>query len=459
MAFEAKAPHTEWEEFLRGHPETRFIDTFMIGASSQVYGKREPAKDLDRVFSSGVTFSACAALLDVHGHGHNAAGLGSTDGDPDAVGYPIPGTLVPVPWASSPTAQCLLDMRDAKTNEPLWFDPRKILSDVVAGLHAQGLYPVVACELEFYLIDSERTEKGGIRPSRLKRTAAPPHSPQNLGLDAVEDYADFVSAIEHAAALQNIPATTAVAEYGLGQFEINLQHGNDPVLAADQAVLLKRLIRGVARSQGHDATFMGKPYMDQPGSGLHVHVSLCDKAGRNLFGSKEGEPLFYHAIAGMQAMLAESLALFAPNIASFRRFKPHNFVPVNAHWGHNNRSVALRVPLGEGQAKRIEHRASSADASPHLAVAAILSALHYGIQHRLTPTPPVDLKRADEMAPPPGATKMAKHFLAALDDLAKAKKLAGFIPARFLKAYCEMKIGEYNELFAEPSEREFNYYL
>jgi hypothetical protein len=290
------------------------------------------------VFSSGVTFSACAALLDVHGHGHNAAGLGSTDGDPDAVGFPIPGTLVPVPWASSPTAQCLLDMRDAKTNEPLWFDPRKILGDVVAGLHAQGLYPVVACELEFYLIDSERTEKGGIRPSRLKRTSAPPHSPQNLGLDAVEEYADFISAVESAASLQHIPATTAVAEYGLGQFEINLQHGNDPVLAADQAVLLKRLIRGVARSQGHDVTFMGKPYMDQPGSGLHVHVSLCDKDGRNLFGSKEGEPLFYHAIAGMQAMLAESgirIKFDVVDASQFNLFRrpPYRGDYLMARWG------------------------------------------------------------------------------------------------------------------------------
>ncbi len=459
MGSETATFEAEWQKFMQRHPDTRFVDTFMMGVSGQVFGKRESAKDLERIFRSGVTFSACAALLDVHGHGHNAAGLGSTDGDPDAVGFPVPGSLVAVPWASAPTAQCVLAMQDSTSGEPLWFDPRKILGDVVAALHRDGLYPVVACELEFYLVDSERTANGGIRPARIKRTAAPPHSPQNLGLDMVEDYAEFITAIEQAAALQNIPATTAVAEYGLGQFEINLHHHNDPVHAADHALLLKRLIRGIARSQGHDATFMAKPYTDQPGNGLHVHVSLCDKDGKNLFGASDGEPLLHHAIAGMQATMAESLAFFAPNFSAFRRFKAHNFVPMNAHWGHNNRSVALRVPLGEGNSKRIEHRAASADASPHLVLAAILAGLHHGIHHRLTPSAPVDLRRADEIKPPPAIRKMSNHFLAALEDLEGARILSSRIPSRFLKAYCETKFGEYRELFSEPGSREYDYYL
>jgi len=459
MAFEAKAPHTEWEEFLRGHPETRFVDSFVIGITGQVYGKRESAKDLDRIFRSGVSFSECAPLLDVHGHGHDAQGYGSTDGDPDSIGLPIPGSLVSVPWSGAPTAQCLLDMRNALSGEPLWFDPRKILSDVVASLHAEGLYPVVACELEFYLIDSERTAKGGIQPARLKRTSAAPHAPQNLSLEAVEEYSDFVIAVERASVLQNIPATTAVAEYGLGQFEINLHHVNDPVLAADQAVLLKRIIRGVARAQGNDVTFMGKPYIDQPGSGLHIHVSLCDKDGNNLFGHEGGEALLHYAIAGMQASFAEAMALFAPNFSAYRRLTPHNFVPVNAHWGHNNRSVALRIPLGDDASKRIEHRAASADASPHIVLAAVLAGLHHGIREKLKPSKPINLSRADEIKPPAGLPKMPTHFLAALEALKKARILSRFIPARFLKAYSEVKLGEYAELFAEPNAREFDYYL
>jgi glutamine synthetase len=459
MLYDTRANEGEWKEFLRGHPELKFVDTFMIGISGQTFGKRESAKDLGRIFRSGVTFSACAALLDVNGHGHNAAGLGFTDGDPDAVGYPVSGTLVSVPWTQSPTAQLLLDMRDAHTGEKLWFDPRKILADIVEAMQADGLYPTVACELEFYLVDSERGADGGLKLSKLNRTKAAPNVPRNLGLDRVDDYADFVNAIERAATLQNLPATTAVAEYGLGQFEINLHHVDDPLLASDQAVLLKRLIRGIARAQGHDATFMAKPFIDQPGNGLHIHVSLCDKDGHNLFSKDGGDALLHNAVAGLQASFAESLGFYAPNFSSFRRFTPHNFVPLNAHWGENNRSVALRIPHSDAHARRIEHRAACADASPHLVMASILSGIHHGLKEKLKPSSPVNLSRADEIDPPPHAPEMARHFLGALDQLQKAEILSRYMPVKFLKAYSETKYGEYEDLFEKPLPREYDFYL
>ncbi len=449
----------EAHAFLKAHPDTRFVDTFMMSISGHALGKRESIKDLERIFRSGVTFSACAALLDVRGHGHDAGKLGGTDGDPDAVGFPLSGSLVPVPWATAPTAQCVLSMRDVKIQEELWFDPRKILADVVKALHADGYRPVVACELEFYMIDSERTPEGGIKPAKLVRTKAAPRVAQNLGLEAVEDYAPFVNAIERAAALQNIPATTAVAEYGLGQFEINLQHSDDPVKAADDAVLLRRLIRGVARSQGHDATFMAKPYLEEPGNGLHIHVSLVDEKGKNLFGAAGGDVLLGHAVAGLQKTLSESFAFFAPNFSAFRRFEQYNFVPVNAHWGPNNRSVALRIPHSNEQGRRIEHRASCADASPHLAMAAVLAGLHHGIRNRLQPSEPIIASRADTIAPPRGFKTPASHLHAALDDLVKAKRITDTIPLRFLKAYRDTKRGELNELFERPTPREYDFYL
>lgn len=459
MTYDTRANEGEWEEFLRGHPETRFIDAFMIGISGQTFGKRESVKDLERIFRSGVTFSACAALLDTNGHGHDAAGLGATDGDPDAVGHPVSGTLVPVPWASAPTAQLILDMRDVSSGEKLWYDPRKILSDVVNAIRADGYFPTVACELEFYLIDSERSADGGLTLSKLNRTKTAPKVPSNLGLERVEDYAEFVFAIERAAALQNLPATTAVAEYGLGQFEINLHHVNDPLLACDQAILLKRLIRGVARSQGHDATFMAKPFIDQPGNGLHIHVSLCDRDGNNLFGAEGGDGLLRNAIAGLQWTLSESLGFCAPNFSSFRRFTPRNFVPINAHWGENNRSVALRIPFSDQKAKRIEHRAACADASPHLVMAAILAGIHHGLKAKLNPSAPINLTRADEIDPPDHVPQIARHYLGALDHLEHAKILSNFIPAKFLKAYTETKYGEYEELFEKPLPREYDFYL
>ena len=448
------------EAFLKAHPETRFIDTFMMSISGQLLGKRESIKDIARIYRSGVTFSACAPLLDVRGHGHDAGRLGGTDGDPDAVGFPVAGTLAPVPWASAPTAQCVLSMRDVTKQDELWFDPRKILADVLKRLHADGFRPVVACELEFYIVDSERTAEGGIKPAKLVRTNAAPRVAQNLGVEAVEEYAPFVNAIERAAALQNIPATTAVSEYGLGQFEINLHHSDDPVKAADDAVLLRRLIRGVARSQGHDATFMAKPYLEEPGNGLHIHVSLVNEKGENLFGKTEGgDALLGHAVAGLQKTLSESFSFFAPNFSAFRRYEQYNFVPVNAHWGPNNRSVALRIPHSDAKGKRIEHRASCADASPHLALAAVLAGLHYGIKNKLTPSEPITLRRADTINPPKGFKTPASHFHAALDDLIKAKHITDYIPLKFLKAYRETKLGEFNELFERPVAREYDFYL
>ncbi len=225
-------------------------------------------------------------MLDVQGHGCDAQGYGGSDGDPDGICWPLPGTLAPVPWASAPTAQCLIEMRDAATGELMWFDPRKILADVVARLRADGLHPTVACELEFYLIDPKRTADGGIRPAPLARTGEVPRTALNLGMSAVEDYSEFILAVA-AAAEAGVPASTAVAEYGLGQFEINLRHVSDPVLAADHAILLKRIIQGVARARGLDATFMAKPFIDQPGNGMHVHVSMADETGRNIFAGAE----------------------------------------------------------------------------------------------------------------------------------------------------------------------------
>jgi glutamine synthetase len=448
------APTEEWRAFLARHPQTRYVDAFMIGLNGMALGKRESASDLERIFRSGVTFSSCAAVLDVHGHGCNAFGIGGDDGDPDAIGRPVPGTLVPVPWASMPTAQCVLDMRDAETGEPVWFDPRAILAGITRRLRADGLHPVVACELEFYLIDGKRTAEGGIRPAPLKRTGEPPRSPANLSVEQVEEYADFVREVADAAQAQGIPATTAVAEYGLGQFEINLHHVADPVLAGDHAVLLKRIIRGVARGRGQDATFMAKPYMDQPGSGLHVHVSMTGADGTNLFSAKGGQELIGSAIAGLQATLPESLAVFAPNFSAFRRYQPGLFAPLGGTWGHNNRFAAFRIPLGEGPARRVEHRVAGADASPHLALAAILAGMHHGIAERLRPTPEARGATHDGDALP-----LARTFFEALDRFAEAPILSRYFPERYPALYRELKLGEFADMFAAPVPREFDYYL
>jgi glutamine synthetase len=197
---------------------------------------------------------------------------------------------------------------------------------------------------------------------------------------------------------------------------------------------------------------MAKPFLQQPGNGLHVHVSIVDEAGRNRFGATGGEALLRQGIAGMQALMYDAMALYAPNFNSQRRFLGP-FVPTSRDWGHNNRSVAFRVPVGGGEARRIEHRVAGADASPHLALAAILASLLHGIENRLESTPPVDGRAIDA-----DDKDFPGDLIVALERLVRSKAIAQYIPERYLQLYAQVKRGEYGELIEEVFPREFDFY-
>ena len=441
----------EWTAFQADHPDIRSIDAFIIDLNGHTTGKRLPAADAAKLYKEGIMYSACALIADCRGLGHNAGGMGQADGDPDGIARPLAGGLRWVPWTATPTAQVTCQMTDVEAGNPLWFDPRVILGNVVARCRAAGLHPVVACELEFYLIDPRRTNEGGIALGALPGRSAPRRA-GNLSLEAVEDMAVFLRRVDEAAAAQGLPVCGAVAEYGVGQFEVNLRHVDDPMLAADQAVLLKRLVKGVARTLGMDATFMAKPFAAQPGSGLHVHVSIVDGQGRNRFGGKDGEALLRHGVAGMQALMYDSMALYAPNFNAQRRYLG-KFVPTSRDWGRNNRSVAFRIPPGDGEARRIEHRVAGADASPHLTLAAILAALLHGISNRLEPGAAIEGRAADQ-----GDADFPGDLIVALNRLEKSQLLARYLPARFLSLYGEVKRGEYGDLIEEVFSREYDFY-
>jgi len=442
----------EWQAFLAANPDIEAIDAFVIDGCGNTAGKRLPAGDADKLYADGLQFSASCFVADCRGLGHDAGGLGKSDGDPDGVARPIPGTLCRAPWTQTPTAQVVCHMVDYEHGKDLWFDPRVILRNVVEQCRAARLNPVVACELEFYLLDPRRAADGRISPAALPGRP-PARRAANLSLEAVEEASDFLRRVNEAALAQRLPVCGAVAEYGIGQYEVNLRHVADPVLAADHAVLLKRLVKGVARAMGMEATFMAKPFMSQPGSGLHVHVSVVDEAGRNRFGAPGGEALLRHGIAGMQALLYDSFAFFAPNFNSQRRYLGL-FVPTSRDWASNNRSVAFRVPPGRGEARRIEHRVAGADASPHLTVAAILAGLLHGAEGRLEPSAPVD-GRASHGGDPdfPG------DLIVALDRLERSTLLPPYIPARYLKIYSESKRGEYLEFIDDLFPREYDFYV
>jgi glutamine synthetase len=265
----------------------------------------------------------------------------------------------------------------------------------------------------------------------------------------VEDYADFLHALHDALRLQGIAAETIVSEYGRGQFELNVVHTADPLRAADQAVLLRRAVVGVAAAHGLRASFMAKPFQDRAGNGLHIHLSLGDETGRNRFAQDGGEAELRAAIAGMQRLHGESLAFFAPNFSAFRRYRAGGFVALASSWGENSRSVAFRIPAGNRAARRVEHRVAAADASPHLVMTAILAAAHDGVTNRLTPGA-ADGSDSDAL---PG------DILTALARLETGTRLAHYLPADFPRLFATLKRAEFADLFAEVQPVEHDFYL
>jgi glutamine synthetase len=447
------APVSDWTEFIAANPGITGLDAFIIDVNGHALGKRVPIADAPKVFADGVQFSACAPIADARGLGHNVQGMGGSDGDPDATARPVQGTLCVAPWTAAPTAQVLCHMRDVESQQSLWFDPRVILAGVVEQCRSAGVHPVVACELEFYLIDPRRTSEGGIQLAAPGAHAGPPRRAANLSLEAVETNAAFLNRIDEAAAAQGVPVCGAVAEYGIGQFEVNLRHVSDPLEAADHAVLLKRIVKGVAQSMGMQATFMAKPFFSQPGSGLHVHVSVVDERGANRFGAEGGEQLLQQAVAGMQALMFDSVGLCAPNLNSHRRFLGP-FVPTTLDWGHNNRSVAFRVPAAYASARRIEHRVAGADASPHLVMASVLASVLHGLTNELEATMPVEGR-----VKAPLKQDFPSGLLAALARTEHSELLAQYIPQQFLRLFAELKQKEYAAAMEQVFPVEYDFYL
>jgi glutamine synthetase len=242
---------------------------------------------------------------------------------------------------------------------------------------------------------------------------------------------------------------------GVGQFEVNLHHKAGALAAADDAILLKRLVRGVSRARGWDATFMAKPYERDVGSGLHIHVSLADEHGRNVFAHEaSGEATLRAAIAGLQKLLPETLAFFAPNRNSFRRFGG-DFAPANRKWGEDNRTVAFRVPTDKGAGRRIEHRVAGADANPYLALAAILAAMHHGIRAKLQPDTPVTGRHAGEKLDP----SLPEDVYQAARRLAASRIMRDYMSRTYLEAYAQLISGQHAEFLSELGPREYDFFL
>ena len=448
------APLQEAEDFLALNPDIELFELFIIDANGVPRGKLLHRDELLAVYRSGRPLPSTILGLSINGDDVEDSGLVWEVGDIDCRAYPLAGSLVRLPWRQVPMAALQVSMHPQEGLPASVADPRHVLLQVIERLRAEGLHPVMACELEFYLFDARRDAQGRPQPA-LDADGGRPRATQVYGLRELEQIEPFLADLYAACKAQGIPARTAISEYAPGQVEITLEHG-DALQAMDQAVRYKRLVKGVAHRHGMQACFMAKPFDHLAGTGMHMHVSLNDENGRNLFASDApaGTPLLRQAVGGMLAGLLDSLLLFCPNANSYRRFQANSYAPLAATWGVDNRTVSLRVPGGPAASRHVEHRICGADANPYLAAAAILAAIHHGIRAELDPGEPVagnGYAQASERLP--------TDWLTSLQTLERSSWAKEALGDGFLQVYLAVKREEYRRFMSEVGEQDWRWYL
>lgn len=434
------------------------FDLFITDLNGNLRGKRLPASSLAKVMKEGVKLPRSVIGFDFWGDDVHENGLVFESGDQDGVCMPVHDKPVSIPWADSPRDQLLATMFNTD-GTPFRADPRQALNGIVDRFKQLGLTPVVATELEFYLMDGKSEETQRPHPPVLteghgRRLAVT----DCYSIDEMDNLSAFFADVRLACDAQGVLADTIISELGPGQFEINLNHVPDPMAAGDQAVMFKRLVRSVARKHGHCATFMAKPYTDESGNGFHVHFSLLDEDGHNVFdnGGEEGTDTLKHAIAGLMNTMSDSMLAFAPHLNSYRRFMAGTHAPIYACWGYENRTVAIRVPDSPPVARRIEHRVSGADANPYLVLATILAGALYGIENKLMPPSAVEGDAYSEINYDlvlPTRWEDATHKFESSDVL------NSYLGDEFVRIYAAAKRQEQSKLNRQISDVEYEAYL
>jgi len=329
----------------------------------------------------------------------------------------------------------------------------------VAKLAEKGLHPAGAFELEFFLLANERDAEGKVQPAGAVLDGRRSAKTEVYSVDHLHGMEPLFSDIYAAAREQGIPAETVISEYAPGQYELTLNYRKDVLRAADDLIMLKRIVRAQARRHGVTACFMAKPIEQYAGSGMHLHVSLLDRDEQNAFTEKPGEtwsPLLLHALGGLAATMAESMLVFAPHANSWRRFVSQSYAPVAPTWGVNNRSVALRVPAGDARNRRIEHRPSGVDANPYLVAATVLAGIAKGIEEQLDPGPETTGNGYEADS---GDSTMPADWRAAIDAAKASEFLRGALGPDLHNTFTAIKQAEYFRVARTVSELDYHLYL
>ncbi|MGH8249367.1 MAG: glutamine synthetase family protein [Steroidobacteraceae bacterium] len=445
------------EAFLARRPAVRVVDLLLPDLCAVLRGKRIEIADLPAVYARGIYLPGSMFALDVLGGTIQSTGLGFDEGDADRPCLPVPGSLLASPWLGPTVAQLQLQMLGLD-GQPFYGDPRHALDTVLERYAKRGWTPVIALELEFYFVDPERTADGHVQPPRSRLTGRRENRTQINSMADLDSISDILMEIAAACEEQDVPTGAALAEYGPNQWEVNLRHVADARLACDQAIRFKRIVKGIALRNGLEATFMAKPYGDMAGSGMHLHVSVQDAAGQNVFASADelGNDLLNQAAAGLLATMADGMAVFAPNANSYRRLRPETYVPMHATWGYNNRGVAVRVPVSGSDDRRLEHRVAGADANPYLVAALVLAGMLHGIERKLAAPAALTGNAYTQRL---SAPRLPGDWATALACFGASDFLREYFDARFLRLYELTRCGEMQDFNSRLSALDFAWYL
>ncbi len=365
------------------------LHTFRVAAcdlNGQMRGKRVPPSYAEKLDKGAVRMPLSALNVDLWGADIEGSPLVFESGDADGVLLPTDRGPVPMPWLATPTALVPMSLHN-DDETPFVGDPRHALSAVLARYAAKGWSVVAATELEFTLLDASGDQP---QPPFNPITKRKLDNESVLSMSEMDAFDAFFTELYDGCEAMGIPAQTTISESGIGQFEINLNH-QDAMRCADDTWLFKALVRGLARKHGFAATFMAKPYVNDAGNGMHVHFSVVDAQGRNVFddGGPDGTNELRSAVAGCLAAMPGCTLIFAPHGNSYTRLVPGAHAPTGACWAYENRTAAIRIPGGAPVARRIEHRVAGGDINPYLMLAAVLGAALIGIEDAMQPPAPI----------------------------------------------------------------------
>jgi glutamine synthetase len=435
-----------FEQALRDRPDAERIDVLFCDINGILRGKWVPRDAISKICGGEIRLPVSTSALNLWGEDVDESGLGIVSGDKDGPGIPVASSVAPVPWAKVPALQVLMELRNQQ-GEDSDYDPRTLLRRVVERFAAKGLTPVVATELEFFLLNASN-DSAAISPNAVENAS------HLYDLAQMERSEAVLMAINAACAAQGLPADAVIAESARGQFEINLLHQPDALVAADHAVMFKRLVQGVARAHGLEATFMAKPFGEDAGSGMHMHVSVLDADGRNIFDATDGlAPTLQNAIAGTLTTMPDLQAIFAPNYNSFRRYSKEAFTPTQVNWGMDHRAAAIRVPEVSGKGARFEHRLCGADVNPYLAIAAVLGGLLVGLDEAPNLCASID----DD----PDATMgtLSHDWQSAVEQFETSARAKSIFGAEFIRVFSVVKRFEIGQFKRMVSTFEYETFL